>query len=182
MANLIFLDTEFTDFAIQKLISVGMVDTAGNEFYVELSGWDERDCSMFVLDEVLPSLRGDRTSLLEAGAQLLNWLDRHHADAPSIILVDSEYDLGLFSKMPRQEAVPDAGRQAVGDQRRLRRLPRGLVQQAIPVATPPRSERRVGFPRLVPLEKTMRGRWFSGGSTGLPVLLAAPERHGPGSP
>ncbi len=54
---LIFLDTEFTDFAERDLISIGMVSDDGrHEFYAERYDYDPELCSDFVFDMVLPYL------------------------------------------------------------------------------------------------------------------------------
>lgn len=54
-----YLDTEFTTLNpyIYKLISLALVIPDGPEFYVELTdAWEERDCSDFVKEIVLPQL------------------------------------------------------------------------------------------------------------------------------
>ncbi|MCY1526641.1 hypothetical protein D9M68_616790 [compost metagenome] len=54
----VYLDTEFTCLRIDRsLISLALVDSAGAEFYVELTdGWSPHDCSEFVQTVVLPQL------------------------------------------------------------------------------------------------------------------------------
>lgn len=37
----VFIDTEFTDFRFMKLISIGAVSESGEEFYMEISDYDE---------------------------------------------------------------------------------------------------------------------------------------------
>lgn len=120
--NLIFLDTEFTDFKKPKLISIGMVDTHGHEFYAELSGWKDGDCSTFVYDEVLPNLSGRQSGRAEVGAMLVAWLDKYYSDSAPIILVDSEFDLKLSSQLladvmriQRPSMVPDLRFHETGD-------------------------------------------------------------------
>ncbi|AYC31774.1 hypothetical protein D3880_04965 [Pseudomonas cavernae] len=58
----IYIDTEFTQLSpARQLISLALVDSAGAEFYVELTDtWHEDDCSDFVRDIVLPQLDGQR--------------------------------------------------------------------------------------------------------------------------
>ena len=53
---LVFLDTEFTDFAKHGLISLALVPEIGPEFYAECTDYYRDDCSDFVRNEVLPSL------------------------------------------------------------------------------------------------------------------------------
>lgn len=79
---LIFLDTEFTSLNHRdtRLISLAMVPADGrNQFYVELpegDGWTRDDCSSFVLDKVLPNLKGGDhlTSCNELRNRLVKWL------------------------------------------------------------------------------------------------------------
>lgn len=67
----VFIDTEFTRLPIPiewnpdptnyiPLISLGMVDESGTKtFYAELQdGWDQKDCSEFTMQTVLPLLEG----------------------------------------------------------------------------------------------------------------------------
>lgn len=78
MTSLIFFDTEFTDFAINdepRLISIGLVDQAGNEFYAELiDTYQFSDCSGFVCENVLPLLVGGDARM--TWAQLADRLNR----------------------------------------------------------------------------------------------------------
>ena len=53
---LIFLDTEFTDFARPDLISLALVSEDGREFYAERTDYRKDDCSDFVRETVLPLL------------------------------------------------------------------------------------------------------------------------------
>lgn len=53
---LVFLDTEFTDFAKHGLISLALVAEDGCEFYAERTDYRREDCSDFVHQEVLPLL------------------------------------------------------------------------------------------------------------------------------
>lgn len=55
----IYLDTEFTSLNRYRaqLISLALVVSEGSEFYVELTdSWTPTDCSLFVLDNVIPLL------------------------------------------------------------------------------------------------------------------------------
>lgn len=53
---LVFLDTEFTDFATHDLISLALVTEDGEEFYAECVDYNQNACSEFVRKEVLPHL------------------------------------------------------------------------------------------------------------------------------
>lgn len=66
----LYIDTEFTQLSLnRRLISLALVDATGQEFYVELiDGWEEPDCSEFVLEVVLPQLQPDRYGMTRAAA------------------------------------------------------------------------------------------------------------------
>lgn len=79
---LLFLDTEYTGLGKvdPKLISIALVPENGKSaFYAELKNgedWDTHDCTDFVIETVLPLLKGGEYSLTqsELNKQLLNWL------------------------------------------------------------------------------------------------------------
>ncbi|MBN3769794.1 3'-5' exoribonuclease [Burkholderia sp. Se-20378] len=64
----IFIDTEFTDIAAPRLISVAMVAEDGPEFYAEQAHVDRSACSAFVRASVLPLLGADPTQVMERAA------------------------------------------------------------------------------------------------------------------
>jgi len=53
---LVFLDTEFTQFAAPDLISIALVAEDGREFYGERSDYNRESCSAFVVETVVPLL------------------------------------------------------------------------------------------------------------------------------
>ncbi|MBN3768912.1 hypothetical protein [Burkholderia sp. Se-20378] len=61
----IFIDTEFTDIAAPRLISIAMVAEDGPEFCTEQAHVDGNTCSAFVLDSMLPQLGADPTRVME---------------------------------------------------------------------------------------------------------------------
>ncbi|MDT4847490.1 hypothetical protein FQZ97_815470 [compost metagenome] len=67
----VYIDTEFTQLSADRcLISLALVDSSGNEFYVELiDGWSEEACSDFVKAVVLPQLDLARFGLTTAAAR-----------------------------------------------------------------------------------------------------------------
>ncbi len=67
----VYIDTEFTQLSIdRRLISLALVVSTGEEFYVELSdGWDEAECSDFVKAVVLPQLDHARYGLTTEAAR-----------------------------------------------------------------------------------------------------------------
>lgn len=77
---LTFLDTEFTSTLVRpRLISIGLVSADGERtFYAELSDtWRPQDCSLFVLESVVPLLVGGTASMTmaELTMRLRSWLE-----------------------------------------------------------------------------------------------------------
>lgn len=97
----VFLDTEYTHTAHPILISVGLAAEDGRELYVELTdGWRTADCSVFVMDEVLPLLqRTPEVSMTRAmlRERLPQWL--HSLGRPTTIVYDLRTDWHLLSDL-----------------------------------------------------------------------------------
>ena len=53
---LVFLDTEFSDFAKSDLISLALVAEDGREFYAERTDYRKNECSALVRETVWPLL------------------------------------------------------------------------------------------------------------------------------
>ncbi|GAB1392369.1 hypothetical protein MASR1M60_05320 [Rhodocyclaceae bacterium] len=99
----VFLDTEFTCFENPKLISLALVAETGQEFYAELTdGWSQRDCSHFVLDEVLPLLTvqpKDRVMRTELKKRLIDWFEQLAAPPVLVqIIFDASIDWHLLTE------------------------------------------------------------------------------------
>jgi hypothetical protein len=96
---LIFLDTEFSDFATPALISMGLVADTEEEFYVEVP-FAVHTCSEFVRETVLPLLNQYPHAFCpvpELRLRILQWLEivkRHGEDVQ--ICIDAEIDWRLF--------------------------------------------------------------------------------------
>jgi hypothetical protein len=95
----LFLDTEFTDFTNPELISIGIVDENGREFYAERNDFPRELCSDFVRETVLPLLGqyppgivGTKRSISHA---LSSWL-REYSESGMVICVDYQTDWDLF--------------------------------------------------------------------------------------
>lgn len=77
----LFLDTEFTQLNHEaKLISIALVDEAGEYFYAELSDtYELSDCSDFVKAFVLPFLKGGDYVMTryECSQRIGNWIEDH---------------------------------------------------------------------------------------------------------
>lgn len=75
----LFLDTEFTDLVPgNKLISIALVCEDGRSFYAELTDTYERcECSDFVMNFVLPFLKGDPYKMSEywCALQIATWIE-----------------------------------------------------------------------------------------------------------
>jgi hypothetical protein len=100
---LIFLDTEFTNFPESEcdLISIGLVDEDGRDFYAELIDYRDEACSGFVKEIVLPLLKtypnrleGTRWTVAHA---LNKWLQPYKDSC--IICFDYHTDWNLMYDM-----------------------------------------------------------------------------------
>lgn len=97
---LIFLDTEFTDFADRELISIGMVGEDGRHaFYAELQDFDREKCNDFVRSTVwaqLGQIDGATVKRAELPARLRDWF----ATLPRSVTIasDSHFDFELLAQ------------------------------------------------------------------------------------
>ncbi|MEK9940237.1 MAG: hypothetical protein VW548_04650 [Methylotenera sp.] len=99
----IFVDCEFTDLDLRKskLISVGLVSEAGDEFYFEITdGYKPGDCSLFVLDEVIPHLDNEKYGLTrdEAANSLEGWLKQFKTSL-NLISDAPQYDIHFINRL-----------------------------------------------------------------------------------
>jgi len=87
----LFLDTEFTDLVPHnKLISIALVDEDENYFYAELSDtYELKDCSEFVLSNVLPYLRGGKYAMTsyDCALRLGAWIEDRNVEC--VIMTDA---------------------------------------------------------------------------------------------
>lgn len=94
---LVFLDTEFTDFAQPELISVGLATTGIPDFYAERDDYPQERCTSFVQTEVIPLLGRVPNSTCDAhelSQRLRAWFTRLPESA--VILYDFETDWNLL--------------------------------------------------------------------------------------
>lgn len=90
--QLVFVDTEFTSFKAPKLISIGLVTLAKEEFYAEVE-YDLGACSDFVRKTVVPLLsEAEKCSLVELKVKLSRWIEEIKNPGPVLLHYDSEYD------------------------------------------------------------------------------------------
>ena len=95
---LVFLDTEFTDFAKHDLISLALVAEDGRELYAERTDYRREDCSDFVRQEVLPLLGrvpGAACTQSELTQRLRTWFEQ--LPEPATLVFDFERDWLLLA-------------------------------------------------------------------------------------
>lgn len=98
--NILFMDTEFTDFINTELISIGLVSACGeHEFYVELNDYRPQVCSEFVRKNVEPmlDLHKHGKSTIQASASLYCWLEE--LEQQYIICADNMVDWELLNRL-----------------------------------------------------------------------------------
>lgn len=96
---ILFLDTEFTDFAAPDLISIGLVAEDGREFYAERSDFDRANCSGFVKKAVLPRLAGTPDAVRtrdQLREDLASWLSQLRSATQTLVAFDYAGDWTLF--------------------------------------------------------------------------------------
>ncbi len=96
---LIFLDTEFTSLDWEKeLLSLGMVSEDNqHQLYLEVSDYQQKTCSDFVVDQVLPHFGKDPQALcpyLSFGDRIRSWFSTLPGD--HVIICDSGIDAWLL--------------------------------------------------------------------------------------
>lgn len=100
--TILFVDTEFNN---KQLISIGLVDTAGHEFYAEIKGITPSKCSNFVFDTVLPLLSNNNPeTMLEVSERLNDWLKAF--TGPIKLVYDYDDDLGHFRSLTKVNVEP----------------------------------------------------------------------------
>lgn len=97
MATLLFFDCEFTDLSgSASLISAGFITQSGDQFYAELSDYEDGACNDFVKATVLPLLSLHPISTLDFVSSLADWLITLGGDF--LFVADSEWDQKMLSK------------------------------------------------------------------------------------
>ncbi|EKD97139.1 MAG: hypothetical protein ACD_23C01047G0002 [uncultured bacterium] len=94
---LVFLDTEFTQFAAPDLISIALVAEDGREFYGERSDYNRESCSAFVIETVVPLLGRMPSAVCTAQAlsgRLCAWFDE--LPEPATVVFDFAPDWHLL--------------------------------------------------------------------------------------
>lgn len=97
MSTHIFFDCEFTDLSgFASLISAGFISHSGDEFYAELSDFEESACNDFVKATVLPLLSERPVSTAAFLSSLIAWLDNLGGDF--LFVADSDWDQKILTK------------------------------------------------------------------------------------
>ena len=95
---LVFLDTEFTNFAHPDLVSLALVAEDGREFYAERTDYRQNECSAFVQEIVLPLLGrvpGAACDSAELAQRLRSWFGA--LPEPATIVFDYATDWHLLA-------------------------------------------------------------------------------------
>lgn len=110
---LIFLDTEFTDFVDTDLISIGLVDENGREFYAELTDYRQEACSDFVNEVVRPLLKHHKGRIegnkFAVAKELRNWL-MFYDDGSSKVRICYDYVLDWYLMADLLRQLPEEHR------------------------------------------------------------------------
>lgn len=97
MVTLLFFDCEFTDLSDSaSLISAGFITQLGDQFYAELSDYEEGACNDFVKATVLPLLSLPQISTADFLSSLTDWLNNLGGDF--LVIADSDWDQKILSK------------------------------------------------------------------------------------
>lgn len=94
---LLFLDTEFSNYAHPDLISIGIARLDGADFYAEITDYRPDDCTDFVRAEIIPLLGkipSAACTSVELSSRLRDWFDA--LSEPATILCDYETDWQLL--------------------------------------------------------------------------------------
>ena len=115
---MIFLDTEFTDFAVPQLISLGLVVDSSLYFYAERSDFDLANCGDFVRAVVLPKLGRFPGRIMGADQlceELTVWLSQFTSRQPTIGY-DFDLDWTLMVSALKGSVPPWLLHQNINDQ------------------------------------------------------------------
>ncbi|MGB4064749.1 MAG: hypothetical protein WBK19_13085 [Azonexus sp.] len=97
MVTLLFFDCEFTDLSDSaSLISAGFITQSGEQFYAELSDYEEDSCNDFVKTTVLPLLSLPPITTADFLSSLTDWLSNLGDDF--LFISDSDWDQKILSK------------------------------------------------------------------------------------
>lgn len=96
--NLLFIDTEFSDFVEKKLVSIALVSPT-EKFYAENSTIKAQECSVFVQEHIFPLLEGGvyAKSYENLAGSLYEWLETMPAD--TVIIGDYQGDWTIMARL-----------------------------------------------------------------------------------
>lgn len=97
MLTYLFFDCEFTDLhGSASMISAGFISQSGDQFYAELSDYEEDSCNDFVKATVLPLLSLRPISTADFLSSLTDWLSKLGGDF--LFIADSDWDQKILTK------------------------------------------------------------------------------------
>lgn len=97
MVTTILFDCEFTDLSDSaSLISAGFISQSGDQFYVELSDYDQESCSDFVKTSVLPLISNPSTRMTDFISSLTDWVSNFGDEI--LLIADSDWDQKILTK------------------------------------------------------------------------------------
>ena len=103
----VYIDTEFTDFMNQDLISIGLVSSDGHEFYGENYDFIRAWSSKWVTENVYPLLDLSTHSYprLVLSAKVWDWIDNLPCEFV-VVMIDYESDYNLLLNLFSDEKHP----------------------------------------------------------------------------
>lgn len=96
---IIFLDTEFTDFKTQDLISIALYNSDTGEFLYREVKYNSNICSAFVLQTVIPLLTGPVVTYEQAAQDVIDWINSQGEDVT--VVCDYIGDITLLYMLMR---------------------------------------------------------------------------------
>lgn len=124
-ANVVYLDTEFTDLLVPELLSLGMVSAAGDEHYVELDLESPQSSEVLAhasdfarhngVLEQWGRIGGSAATYEQMGLRTAHWLQERvtRLGQPAYIAFDYSPDYELFEYLLRDTGHWDAVRELV---------------------------------------------------------------------
>jgi hypothetical protein len=105
--NLVFFDTEFTDFEHADLISIALVDEHGRELYIAITDFKRHLASDFVEETVLPKLEWPGAIPIPAsGIEAAQLVAKFIQQVPGVVLVsDAEVDCTLMRGLLKKTRI-----------------------------------------------------------------------------
>jgi hypothetical protein len=96
--NLLFIDTEFSDFVEKKLVSIALV-SLNEKFYAENTTVQAKECSVFVQEHIFPLLNGGiyAKNYKDLACSLYEWLEMMPEN--TVIVGDYQGDWTIMTRL-----------------------------------------------------------------------------------